>query len=462
MQRLIFIIVFISFISHAIAQKSTQQPAALLQFLSDPQLKAASVGLKIVQSSTGKVMVDYQADIGLAPASTLKVLTSITALDVLGSKFTYTTNLGWKGELKNGILHGNIVIQGSGDPSLGSWRFPNQSDTVVIKNWVQEILKSGIREVKGSIEVNTAGWNSHAVPGGWIWDDIGNYYGAGAWGLNWRENQYDVHLLSGNEIGSDVEIIKIQPVLYGVTWKSELKAAAKGTGDNAYIYLPPFATVGIIRGTIPVGENKFVIAGSMPDPSFQLVTILKQELQKKGIIVGSASITTNTQTKIISQSVSPPLDSLISPFMQKSINLYGEAFLKTISLQKSGKSASQDAVQWVRNYWKEQIQLDPAYLRIIDGSGLSPQNRVTAGALTDLLEYARRRDWFQSFEKSFSVQSGMKLKSGTIGGVKAYAGYYEHPLWGDVSVAFIVNNYQGSASALVQKMFSLLQQIKQP
>lgn len=462
MQRLIFIIVFISFLSHAIAQNSAQQPAALTQFLSDPQLKAASVGLKIIQSSTGKVMVDYQADIGLAPASTLKVLTSITALDVLGSDFKYTTYLGWKGELKNGILHGNIFIQGSGDPSLGSWRFLNHSDSVVIKNWVQEIWKSGIREVKGSIEVNAPNWNSHAVPGGWIWDDIGNYYGAGAWGLNWRENQYDVHLRSGNELGSNVEIVRTQPALYGVKWKSELKAAAKGTGDNAYIYLPPFATLGIIRGTIPVGENKFVIAGSMPDPSFQLESILKQELQKNGITVGATLIPTNHQTKIIYRSISPSLDSLIFPFMQKSINLYGEALLKTISLQKSGKSSTQDATQWVRNYWKQQIQLDPAYLRIVDGSGLSPQNRVTAKALTDLLEYARKKEWFQSFESSFPIQSGMKLKSGTIGGVKAYAGYYKHRQWGDVSVAFIVNNYQGSASALVQKMFSLLQEIKQP
>lgn len=462
MQRFIFIIVLTSFFELANSQKTSQQPVALLQFLSDPQLKAASVGLKIVQSGSGRVMVDYQSELGLAPASTLKIMTAVTALDVLGTNFKYETELGWKGDIKNGVLNGNLIIRGMGDPSLGSWRFPNHNDTSIIKNWIQPILKMGIREVKGKIEVETDGWNSHAVPGGWIWDDIGNYYGAGAWGLNWRENQYDVHLKSSPILGSLVDVIKTQPEVHGIIWKSELKAAPKGTGDNAYIYLPPFSKVGIIRGTIPVGEDKFIISGSLPDPSFQVVAIFKDILQKNGIVIGSNAIQSNSTFNLLHRSYSPSLDSLIFPFMQKSINLYGEAFIKTIALKQSGKSNTSDATQWIRNYWKQQIQLDPAYLRIVDGSGLSPQNRVTASALIDILEYARKRTWFNSFEKTFPVQSGMKLKSGTIGGVKAYAGYYQHPLWGDVSVAFIINNYQGSASILVQKMFSLLQQIKQP
>ena len=94
-------------------------------------------------------------------------------------------------------------------------------------------------------------WDSEQTPDGWIWQDIGNYYGAGAAILNWRENQYDLFLKSGKEIGDPVQIVEILPKLHSLKINCWASSATKESGDNAYVYLPLDDSFLVIRGTIP-------------------------------------------------------------------------------------------------------------------------------------------------------------------------------------------------------------------
>ena len=98
------------------------------------------------------------------------------------------------------------------------------------------------------------------APGGWIWEDIGNYYGAGVSGLNWHDH-YDMKLKAGNKEGDPVDIVSTSPKLDYNYLINELQTGPKGSGDNAYIYLPPYSYSGFVRGTIPSGENSFIISG---------------------------------------------------------------------------------------------------------------------------------------------------------------------------------------------------------
>lgn len=428
----------------------------------DPQMKHALLGLQVINAQTGDKVFEVNAQIGLAPASCQKIITSVAALELLGPAYRYETLLGYTGKISKNTLQGDLYLLGSGDPSLGSWRYDSTKEDRQTQELTTMLTQNGIRKIAGNLVGYSGKWEQETLPGGWIWDDIGNYYGAGTSALNWHENQYDLVLRSGKNIGDTVAIIETRPALTGASLQSQLLAAAKGTGDNAYIYLPPFAGQGFVRGTIPVEEKAFVISGSFPDPALQTTSTLHQALELAGIRSGAVTVSYDKavpQVQNLGKLISPRLDSLNYWFMRKSINLYGEAFLKTIAFEKTGSGSTDKGVSLVKKFWKEQ-GIGSAALQIMDGSGLSPQNRVTADALVQVLQYARGRNWSPAFYESLPFFNQMKLKSGTIGGTKSFAGYHTSKEGITYTVAMIINNYDGSAGEMVKKMFRVLDALK--
>lgn len=430
---------------------------------SDPQMKHAILGLSIVKSETGEKVFETNAQTGLAPASCQKTITSAAAMELLGPSYRYQTVLGYDGAISNGNLKGNIVLIGSGDPSLGSWRYDSTKNDKQLKQLVGLLKQNNINKVDGGLIGYNGKWEQDIIPGGWIWDDMGNYYGAGNAALNWHENQYDLVLKSGTTIGDKVSIVETKPRLYQIKLESQVLSAAKGTGDNANIYLPPNASNGFVRGTIPVDEKAFVISGSFPNPPLQLLALLKTKLDSAGLKLPQGFAVSDNKEIPDYQKLgvlySPSLDSLNYWFMKKSINLYGEALVKTIAYEQTGFGSTDKGLELVKKFWQEQ-GIEKSALRMLDGSGLSPQNRVTANALVKVLQYAKSRPWFSYYYDALPLYNQMKLKSGTIGGAKSFAGYHTAKDGTAYTVAMIINNYDGSAAEIVKKMFAVLDELK--
>jgi len=433
-------------------------------FEKDSQMRHAIYSLYVVDGKTGKVVFDKNSEIGLAPASCQKLITSGAAFEMLGNDFRFRTNLGYRGKIENGALKGDLLIVGSGDPTLGSWRFEDTKEEFVLRTLIDKIKSLKIRLINNGIWIDGNGWSSQTTPDGWIWQDIGNYYGAGADRINWRENQYDLVLRSGKIIGDRVEIVSTKPELINVNLKSEVLAGAKASGDNAYIYLPPGGEHGVVRGTIPEGENNFTISGSFPNPGFQFISTLKRELEKNMIYVSKDIDSANIlaffdKPEILATIYSPSLDSINYWFLRRSINLYGEALVKTIAYEKAGFGSTEKGVEQVKDFWSQQ-GIDKAAINIVDGSGLSPQNRVTTNALVKVLQYAKTRPWYKSFYLSIPIYNGLKMKSGSIGGARSFAGYHTSKDGNEYIFAIIVNNYDGSSGAMVRKMYQVLDTLK--
>ncbi|HRP56578.1 D-alanyl-D-alanine carboxypeptidase/D-alanyl-D-alanine-endopeptidase [Agriterribacter sp.] len=437
------------------AQTVTQKlQKAFLRFEEDSQLAHAISSLYVIDAGSGKVVFDKNAQTGLAPASTQKIITSAAAFALLGQDFRYQT--------KFGIAGNNLYILPSGDPTLGSERWQNTKADKTLERITGSLRQNRLHI--NAIYVDNKGWAHSDIPDGWMWQDIGNYYGAGAEKLNWRENQYDLLLQSGKNIGDPVRIAGTHPKLFGYTLHSMATAAARGTGDNAYIYFPLNDTAGIVKGTIPVNENGFGISGAFPSGAKQFIAELANNLVNTGIADPFFKAKKNSDGEIYDYTIihtetSPPLDSIIYWFNKKSINLYGEALLKTMAYEKKGYSATDTGVNIVKNFWK-QNGIDPAELNIADGSGLSPLNRVTAHAQVEILKYARQQSWFSSFYHSLPEYNGMKMKSGTIRNVKGFTGYHTSGDGRTYIFSFLVNNYNGAASALVRKMYTVLNVLK--
>jgi D-alanyl-D-alanine carboxypeptidase/D-alanyl-D-alanine-endopeptidase (penicillin-binding protein 4) len=459
----VFLFAAISF-GQPVSQKLQR---AYQEFESGTQLKNAISSFYVIDAKSGKVIFDKNSQVGLAPASTQKIITSVTAFELLGKDFRYKTELGYQGKVENGLLNGSLIIAGTGDPTLGSWRFPSTRDSVVVSHWIKAISDAGIRGYE-TILSQSSNFSSHAIPDGWIWQDIGNYYGAGASGLNWRENQFDIILKSENELDGKVSIVSTVPsYMARQPFNNELKAARKGSGDNAYVYF--YEGYYYLAGTIPMGESRFSISAAMKNPSSSLTWELSEKLTARGIKSNGSSSrakgndeapgSSSSSYKLLATHYSPSLDSIIYWFNKKSINLYGEALVKAIALEKKGIAHTDSGLAVLRKFWKER-GIDNNELNMYDGSGLSPLNRVTTHCQVEILKYARGKEWYPYFFDALPEYNGMKVKSGTITDVKGFCGYHKSADGNEYIFSFLVNNYNGPASALVSKMYKVMDVLK--
>ena len=447
----------------------TQLKKGWQQLKKDSIFRHAIAAVEIRNLKTGKLVFSDNEEIGLAPASCQKIFTSIAAFEILGPSYHYVTRVGYDGRIDSGTLHGNFFIVGSGDPSLGSWRWAETRDNIVINKIIQSILHQGILRIDGEIYIDDSKFSFQPVPGGWIWEDIGNYYGAGCWGLNWHENQYDLILNSGMAINEPVKIAGWEPRIPLRIFLNEIRSGEKESGDNGYIYLPPYSQIGFAEGTIPAGSSQFTISGSMPYAPQQFARELQDGLDsyhirpKKGISTWVDRLLINKIiprefTEILSIN-SPSFDSLNFWFLKKSINLYGEVLIKTFAASKFGIGNTEQGVEILKEFWKEK-GIDESSLQIVDGSGLSPQNRVTTASLVAALRFAQTRPWFNSFYLALPEINGMKMKSGSIGGARSYAGYQKSSDNKEYVFAITINNCGGDASIVVKKIWHFLDLLK--
>lgn len=443
---------------------------AFKELENDPNLKNGIVSLAVIDPKTGEIVFAKNEKIGLAPASTLKAITAATAYSILGSSFTYDTDLSYTGEIdENGTLHGDIILKGSGDPTLGSDRYKQSNPDVLLQRWTAAIKSKGIKKIAGRIIGDDLLFNGQQAPGGWTWMDLGNYYGAGVSSLNWRENTFNVVLSSGAKVGDPVKFLRTEPDVSYLQILNEVKTGKPGSGDQVYAYSAPYSSVIHLRGTYAIDLNKKINV-SLPNGAQDLVFSLRQSLEEQDVSVDNEAVTAHLlshsgtqlpmQASLLDRYTSPTLSQITYWFHRKSINLYGEALLKAVAIKENQDPATDEISKWEEKYWEGKLGIQPGELRIKDGSGLSPETRVTTLAMTKILNYANTQPWFASFQESLPINNGMKMKSGTIGGVLAYAGYHTSSMGKPLVFSLIINNYTGSAPSMRQKMFKMLNSLK--
>jgi len=419
---------------------------------------AVSSGLSFyVTDDNGTFIYEYEGNKGLSTASTQKIFTAGAALETLGKNYTYKTTAGYSGTLSAGILNGGFVISSNGDPTLGSWRYDAYKPENFKNKLIEALKKSGITKISGNLVIDDSYFDHQTIPGGWPWDDLGNYYGAGVWGINWRENQFDINI-------AGTEFKGFSYPLENVKWLNDLKAG--GSSDQSLIFTAPYSDVALINGTLPAGKT-VTVSGSVPNPPLQLGTEVKQWFKESGVEV-SGNVMPVSQLEMEGKQVpgaakniiltyqSPTLDKIVYWFLRKSVNMYGETLIKTLGKEKKGNSSFKSGVAYLKEFWKSK-GINPNMINFADGSGLSPQNYVAAKAEVQALLYARKQPWFDAYYDGFPTQdNGMKMKSGTMRDTKSFAGYHTAKDGKKYVFSIIINNYQGSGGAELQKILNVL------
>ncbi|MBC8003954.1 MAG: D-alanyl-D-alanine carboxypeptidase/D-alanyl-D-alanine-endopeptidase, partial [Verrucomicrobia bacterium] len=364
----------------------------ITSWTSTPALTTASVGYAVSDSRTGEMLIQSEPQQSLVPASVLKLVTTATALELLGPDFRFETTLEAVGSIRNDTLFGDLQIIGGGDATLGSGYFPENNH--FMDDWMKGLKSKNIKVVTGKLILDASIYESQTIPDTWIWEDIGNYYGAGVSGINLFDNLYEVHFTSPKEAGLKTRIKHIYPEVPGLELKNEVLSSDINR-DQAFIYGSPGEYKRVIRGTIPKNKSDFVIKGSMPDPSALLALHFRKELAKNNIsIAGETEYAPvkKTDDRIVLRVVnqSPALREIIKVTNFESVNLFAENFLKQISYKKSGLGVTKRGCQFITEFWKEKgIEMNGFYLS--DGSGLSRFNAITPGQLVNILNYMKTK-----------------------------------------------------------------------
>ena len=440
------------------AQNIAQKLDRATKDLMDSSSAIASALSFYVSDENGNFIYEYQGNKGLSTASTQKIFTAGAALETLGTNYTFKTTSSYSGSLSGGTLNGNLFVSSNGDPTLGSWRYEAYKPENFKKKLIEAVKKAGITKISGDLVIDDSYFDHQTIPGGWPWDDSGNYYGAGVWGINWRENQFDININ-----GTDFKSFSYP--LEGVKWLNDLKAG--GSSDQSLIFTAPHSGVALINGMLPGGKT-VTVSGSVPNPPLQLGVEVKQWLQESGIEISGKTLTCSQlemdgkpvpeipKNNIILHYESPTLDKIVYWFLRKSINMYGETLIKTLGKEKKGNSSFKSGVSYLKEFWKAK-GINPNMINFADGSGLSPQNYVSAKAEVQALLYAKKQSWFDAYYDGFPMQdNGMKMKSGTMRDTKSFAGYHTAKDGKKYVFSIIINNYQGSGSAELQKILNIL------
>lgn len=440
--------------AQTVAQKLESATKALLNSAAG---RSANFSLYVAEED-GRPVYSYQAERGLSTASTQKIFTAAAALETLGKDFRYSTTLSHTGTLSGGVLNGDLILRSNGDPTLGSWRYDGYKPEQFKDKIITALKAAGLSKISGDLIIDDSYYDFQSTPGGWPWNDMGNYYGAGIWAVNWRENQFDLQM-KGSQMG------RTNVDLPGVKWKNEVQTG--GSSDQSIIYTAPFSDVALIAGTLPA--KNMTVSGAMPNPPLALATEMQSWLSSAGINL-SGKITTaalldlngapykKSQEKILLEIASPTLEQIVFWFMRKSVNLYGEALVKTLALEKKKDSRYSAGIAYLKVFWKSK-GIEGTMINFADGSGLSPQNYVSARAEVQALLWSKKRPWFKEFYDGFPVQSnGMKMKSGTMKDTKSFCGFHTAKNGKTYVFAAILNNYQ--SSNLSDALFSVLNNLK--
>lgn len=465
MRSLFFTVLFTFLTISVFSQEKSSET-----FLGDSSLAHASVSLCVADAVSGELIIDYNSGISLAPASVMKLITSAAALELLGPEYTFKTKIGYTGKINKRFkrLKGNIIITGGGDPALGSQYFADHYKDF-LTNCVNEIKKLGIKRISGKVITDDSYYDYQPVPSKWLWEDEGNYYGAGVYGLSVFDNSYEIHFRTQSDSSKPV-IKAIKPDECWFDLSNFLMAS--GSTDEGNVFAAPYSHYGWLAGSIPVNQDDFVLKASITDPPLLFSKIFSAKLKSVGVKISGDPGTIRSDQKNkpttvvpVTEITSPRLAVIIDTLNHQSVNLYAEHLIKELGKKFRNDGSTASGVKVILEFLKNS-GIDTNGMFIEDGSGLSPVNAINTRELVRLLVYMKNKgkyfsDYISSLpdagkngtlKRSFKdpvFDSRLKAKSGSMTRVRSYAGYFTTKSGKQMVFSIIINNYSGPSKKIV-------------
>lgn len=417
-------------------------PRATLQALTDslaalPQFANMHWGILIVAPERGDTLAAHNADKLALPASNMKLITGAVAVAQLGPDYRWSTTIARTGPVVNGVLRGDLVVGGRGDPSV-SETMRGSDPLAAFDPLVTALRAVGIRRIAGRVRASDA----HAFPGsphgfGWDWDDLDFDYGAGVTELLFNEGFTQVHV-SGCARAGRAACVVTSPLRTAPVVHAAVTVRAAGSGPPQLTWWRDSAAVpGLtVRGSIAAGDSTTFTA-AQPDGRMTYTAAVTEALTRAGISVRGALLPTQTPATLLATLPSPTLAEVL-PVMQKpSQNQIAEVLYRTLALEKTGVGIPDSGRAVVERQLRDWGVRDDARA-IRDGSGLSRHDYLTPRAIVQVLDAMRRAPTFALYRDALPVPGmdgtlrsrmqglpagRVQAKTGTVDKARALSGY---------------------------------------
>lgn len=427
----------------------------ILQIARDLKIPESEISFSLRVPGVG--LVSHRHSEARIPASTMKLVVASAGWELLGPDFALKTDLIIDGAVSDGVLHGNLIVVGRGDPAVVG---REDEDDVLweLRPWCQKLENIGVSTVKGKVLADVRYFSGSGFHEDWPRDSAHQWYYAASGALNLNDNCLDLFLGPVTDGRVDLEVRPIQPLAQisnrlklAQTSKKHLIRIDRKFGDWGVVVSGAFHNM--------AQKQKFHV--TVPDPAANFVAVLTDLLSKEGVSVIGEEIPLGDSGQVLATN-SHSLKSRTAVLLKNSQNLYADSVFRVLG-KELGDKGDFDTSAAVLLEWAQRNFRNTSGLVFRDGSGLSRRNRLTSHFLLEVVDRTLDQKWGRDFAAQLAVggvdgtlkkrlgQSGLKgtvfAKTGTLTGVSSLAGILRpQGASNPVTFAMICNRKKGSAS----------------
>lgn len=446
-------------------------PAVRTEFdeiFDDPAFENAHWGVMVQSVETGEVFYRHNSRKLFMPASNNKLVTAAVALARLGADHRFTTRVAATGEIAAGVLEGDLVVVGGGDPTI-SERFYDDDPTAAFRDWADSLKALGVTRIAGDIIGDDDLFDDVHVGPGWAWDYLDAYYAAEIGALLYNEGAITYLVIPGDSVGSLARVDTLPPTAY-LNLQTDIVTVADSTGVFVRAERRPFSNEARLWGEIYVKEDTVTRYIAPHDPTLFFVTVLTEVLEAEGIEIAGRPVDVDSLSpKPVRDSLvtlfvheSPPLGEILDPFLKRSQNQIGEMLMRYVGAAATDTGSVATGRRVVQSTLTNWGIPESSYI-YVDGSGLSRYNYLSPDALVRLLRTMARRPDFDVFYDALPIagvdgtlrsrmrgsraQDNARAKTGYISNSRALSGYVTTRDGELLAFSMIANNFSVAVDA---------------
>ncbi|MEE4311802.1 MAG: D-alanyl-D-alanine carboxypeptidase/D-alanyl-D-alanine-endopeptidase [candidate division KSB1 bacterium] len=438
--------------------------------INEPELQSAILGIMVQSLETGEILYEHNAKKLLMPASNEKIPTSAAALLNFGPDFTFKTNVYIRGDVQNDVLLGDLIVVGSGDPTIGYRACENRDSCTIFEPWIRSLKSIGIDSISGHLIGVDDVFDDEAVGYGWTLDNLSYSYAPQIGGLNFNENYARVSVFV-DSASRDIRT-KIFPDCVYLNLLTDIEIIEDEEAETEFRVWRQEGTNDVyIRGKMRPNERRRTSV-SIHNPTRYFLAGLRSELKKLGIgvrgnLIDSDSIEdpfSLSDVTLVHTHVSAPFSDILTTLMKVSQNLYAESFVKLLGAHFGREGSFEEGEKVIKKTLRRLGLAEDSY-SFMDGSGLSRYNYISPYLIVKILRgmyYHKYRSIFISSlplsgvdgtigyrTKNTVAQNNIRAKTGTISNVRCLSGYATTKDGEVLAFSIMANNFLCSVHVIM-------------
>jgi D-alanyl-D-alanine carboxypeptidase/D-alanyl-D-alanine-endopeptidase (penicillin-binding protein 4) len=442
----------------------TSGPVALLRadiltITHHPGVERSAWGVLVQSLDRNERLVELNPQALLVPASVAKLITVASATEAVGWNYRFETTIRATGPIEGGVLHGDLIVAGSGDPSIGGRAGGD------LTGFVNAVTAAGIRRIEGRVIGNDDFLEEPRPQLAWAWDDLGYSTGVIFGALNFAENRMLVTIAPGEAEGAPTRLT-VEPHATSRPILNRSVTGARRSGQALWPEQRPAEAFLTVDGTIPAGAMPARLQVSVGNPTAWFADVLRYRLVEAGVEITGRAMDIDdavprpdtSSGQVLDTYRSEPLSALVQPLLKESINLYAEAVLRLNAPR--GSFPTNDAALAGLVSRLDGWGIPRNSYQIVDGSGLSRRNVVAPETLLAVLQrmaaspdasafvrglpIAGRDGSLEGRMRGTAAEGNLRAKTGTMSNIRSLAGYVTTRDQERLAFVILLNNFEGT------------------